>query len=118
MFGALPLILPLSLPLLVFLKLPLGTFWDVAAISILVGMIFTRIGCLLNGCCGGRRVGGRRLPTQPLEAAFAAVLLAGAIAAWGGCRFRARCSCASPPATAADDWCCSPFASPGRARET
>src|SRR5262249_24163980 len=59
-----------------------------------VGMFFTRIGCLLNGGCSGKPVTGwlglklpnqrgvwqRRIPTQALESAWAAVLLVGAIA--------------------------------------
>jgi phosphatidylglycerol---prolipoprotein diacylglyceryl transferase len=94
-YGGLLVILPLSLPLLAALRLPIGAFWDVAAFTILVGMIFTRVGCLLNGCCAGRPVRRwgvylpnhlgvwkRRVPTQCLEAAWAAVLLVGAVAAW------------------------------------
>ena len=96
MYGGLAIILPLSVPLLAALQLPFGAFWDVAAFTILVGMIFTRIGCLLNGCCSGRPstirgsmylpnhlgVWERRIPTQCLEAAWAAVLLVSAIGVW------------------------------------
>ncbi len=94
MLGGLPLALVLSLPLLSVLQLGLGAFWDVAIFTILTGIIFTRAGCLLNGCCAGRptkswlglnlpnRRGAweRRLPTQCLEAAWALILLASAFA--------------------------------------
>lgn len=94
MYGGLPLVLLASVPLLQALHLPQGAFWDVGVFSILTGMIFARIGCLLNGCCSGRAStvwfslylpdhdGKReeRIPTQCLEAAWAAVLLVSAIA--------------------------------------
>jgi phosphatidylglycerol:prolipoprotein diacylglycerol transferase len=94
MYGGLPLALLVSMPLLYLLRLPLGAFWDVGIISILTGMIFARIGCLLNGCCSGRassvwfslnlpnHLGGweRRIPSQCLESLWAAVLLVSAIA--------------------------------------
>jgi prolipoprotein diacylglyceryltransferase len=94
MYGGLPVMLLLSVPLLAALHLGFGAFWDVAAFTILVGMIFTRVGCLLNGCCAGRPsrarlswylpnrrgVWDRRVPTQFLEAAWAAMLLVFAIA--------------------------------------
>jgi len=99
-YGGLLVTLPLSVPLLAVLRLPIGSFWDVAAFTILVGMIFTRIGCLLNGCCAGRPVRRwglylpnhlgvweRRVPTQCLEAAWASVLLAGAVATWNSLPF-------------------------------
>jgi phosphatidylglycerol:prolipoprotein diacylglycerol transferase len=95
-YGGLAAALPLSLPLLAALNLPLGAFWDVGMLTILVGMIFARIGCLMNGCCAGRpsqtwvsvylpnHLGEweRRIPTQCLEAAWAAVLLVSAITIW------------------------------------
>lgn len=94
-YGGLLVVLPLSIPLLIALRLPIAAFWDVATFTILVGMICTRVGCLLNGCCAGRPVKRwgvclpnhrgvweRRVPTQCLEAAWAAVLLGGAAAAW------------------------------------
>jgi len=95
MYGGLPLALLASVPLLRALGLGLGDFWDTAIFAILVGMFFTRIGCLLNGCCSGRPSNGwfsfnlpnergaweKRVPTQALEALWAAVLLVSAVLA-------------------------------------
>ncbi len=93
-YGALALILPLSVPVTTLLGIPLGEFWDAATFTILVGAVFTRIGCSLNGCCAGRPtrwgfrlpnhagVWERRAPTQLLEALLALLLLAGAVLAW------------------------------------
>lgn len=96
MYGGLPLALLVSVPLLAALRLPFGAFWDVAGITILTGMIFARVGCLLNGCCAGRvssswitaylpnhaGVWERRIPTQSLEAAWALLLLVSSVAIW------------------------------------
>jgi phosphatidylglycerol:prolipoprotein diacylglycerol transferase len=92
--GGLVLAVAVSPALLAALGLPFGTFWDAATFTMLVGMIFTRVGCLLNGCCVGRPSEGRlalhlpdhrgrwerRHPVQLLELAAAVVLLAGAAA--------------------------------------
>lgn len=92
-YGGLALVLPFSLPMLAALRLSFGAFWDVAVFTVLVLMIFGRIGCLMNGCCAGRPssswismylpnrsgVWDRRIPTQILEAGLAAVLLAFAV---------------------------------------
>ena len=89
MYGAIPAMLLCSVPLLRALHLGFGAFWDVSTFTILIGMIFTRVGCLLNGCCGGRTTRGwlgirlpdtrgvwqRRIPTQALEVVCACVLL-------------------------------------------
>jgi prolipoprotein diacylglyceryltransferase len=101
-YGGLIVAVPASVPILAMLELPPGTFWDIATFTILVGMVVTRIGCLLNGCCAGRigtkwycvhlpnHLGKweRRVPTQLLEAAWAAVLLVLAIALWPSMPFR------------------------------
>ena len=95
-YGGLPIVLPLSVPLLWALRLPFGAFWDMALFTILVTMIFGRIGCLLNGCCVGRPsrswmsvylpnpsgVWEKRMPTQLLEAGWAAVLLVFSMYIW------------------------------------
>jgi prolipoprotein diacylglyceryltransferase len=92
--GGLVLALALSPAVLAWLGLPFATFWDAATFTMLVGMIFTRVGCLLNGCCSGRPTDGRlalrlpdhtgrverRRPVQLLELAAAVALLAGAAA--------------------------------------
>ena len=92
MYGGLILAVSLSFPLLRALDLSFGAFWDAATFTMLLGMAFTRIGCLLNGCCGGRPttawlalelpddrgIWQRRYPTQLMEAAFALLLFAAA----------------------------------------
>jgi phosphatidylglycerol---prolipoprotein diacylglyceryl transferase len=96
MYGGLLLAVPLSVPVLAALDLPFGAFWDVASFTMLTGMIVTRVGCFLNGCCSGRLTQGRwgmnlpnhhgvwrrRIPTQMLEAAWGAVVLVGAFVVW------------------------------------
>jgi phosphatidylglycerol:prolipoprotein diacylglycerol transferase len=88
MYGGLVAV-PLSVPLLAALGVPFWAFWDVATFTMLVGMVFARAGCLLNGCCAGRATDGwfgieladhrglraRRVPTQLLEGALGALLL-------------------------------------------
>jgi phosphatidylglycerol:prolipoprotein diacylglycerol transferase len=92
--GGLVLALALSPAVLAALRLPFGAFWDAATFTMLVGMVFTRVGCLLNGCCSGRPSDGRlslhlpdhegrwarRHPVQLLELAATLALLAGALA--------------------------------------
>lgn len=83
-----------SVPVLAIAGLPFWSFWDAASVMMLVGLIITRLGCLMNGCCSGRATDGplgialpdhrgewrRRYPTPLLEAAFAAIVLAAALA--------------------------------------
>ena len=94
LFGGLVVAVVVSVPVLRLAGLPFWTFWDAASVTMLVGLVFTRFGCLMNGCCTGRpthswlgvelpNVFGhreRRYPTQVLEAALAAVLLIAALA--------------------------------------
>jgi phosphatidylglycerol:prolipoprotein diacylglycerol transferase len=95
-YGGVPVVLSLSVPVLWMLGLPFGAFWDVALFTFLVTVIFGRLGCLLNGCCSGRpsccwisvslpNASGTwetRLPTQLLEAGWAAILLILAASIW------------------------------------
>jgi phosphatidylglycerol:prolipoprotein diacylglycerol transferase len=92
-FGGILLALPLSIPLVRMLHLSWGRFWDVAVFTAVVGVIFGRFGCLLHGCCAGRKstspfalylpnargVRAWRLPTQLLEAGWATVMVITAV---------------------------------------
>jgi len=63
----------------------------------LVGLVVTRVGCFLNGCCAGRPTTGwlalelpdhrgvraRRIPNQLLDGGWGLVVLAGAVWLWG-----------------------------------
>jgi len=94
LYGGLIVSFGVSLPLLRALAIPLGAFWDGASIAILIGMVFTRAGCLWHGCCAGRPaesllalylpnahgVWRRRIPTRLLEAGLALLVLLGTAA--------------------------------------
>lgn len=94
MYGGLIVAVPLSIPVLGAMGVPFGAFWDTASHTMLVGLIVTRVGCFLNGCCAGRPterwfgvhladhrgVWCRRIPAQVLDAAWAILVLAGAVA--------------------------------------
>jgi phosphatidylglycerol:prolipoprotein diacylglycerol transferase len=96
MYGGLLLAVPLSFPLLAALDIPFWTYWDLASFTMLVGMIVTRAGCFLNGCCAGRPTSAwwgmhlpdyrgiwqRRVPSQILEAVWGTVVLVGALLLW------------------------------------
>ena len=87
--GGLLLAVGVSPLLLAAAQLPFRRFWDAGAVTMLVGLVFTRAGCSINGCCGGRltesRLGvslpdhtgvwRRRFPTQLLEAAWGSAIL-------------------------------------------
>jgi phosphatidylglycerol---prolipoprotein diacylglyceryl transferase len=96
MYGGLLVAIPASFPLLAAFDLPFGSFWDVASFTMLVGMVVTRVGCFLNGCCCGRPTLGRwglnlpnhegvwrrRIPMQMWEAAWGIVVLVGGVMVW------------------------------------
>ena len=93
LYGGLILSFLTSLPLLAALGVDVWAFWDAGAVAMLIGMVFTKIGCLLNGCCAGRPakslfalyladehgVRGSRLPSQLFEAGLAGLVLWGSI---------------------------------------
>jgi phosphatidylglycerol:prolipoprotein diacylglycerol transferase len=106
LYGGLILALLCSVVVIPLLRLPLGAFWDAATITLLVGMAFTKVGCLLEGCCAGRRsespvamnlpnaqgVWCPRIPAQLMECGLAVVLLAIALSwspPFGGALFLA-----------------------------
>jgi phosphatidylglycerol---prolipoprotein diacylglyceryl transferase len=94
LFGGLVTAVVVSVPFLRLCGLRFWVFWDAASVTMLVGLILTRFGCLMNGCCAGRPTLGplgmwlpnwagewqRRYPTQLLEIAWSATLLTGALA--------------------------------------
>jgi phosphatidylglycerol:prolipoprotein diacylglycerol transferase len=118
MYGGFILAVPLSIPLLRLLGLPFAGFWDAAALTILLGMAFTRIGCFLNGCCGGRSseawfalslpdhhgIWRRRIPTQLMEMAFALLLFGVALALRGAAPFPGAIFCLVLAGYAAGRW--------------
>jgi len=91
MYGGLPIMLLLSMPVLAALDLSFGAFWDIAVLTIMTGLALTKVGCLLNGCCAGRLSKSRaavalanvrgeceqRLPVQVFESLWAVVMVAG-----------------------------------------
>jgi phosphatidylglycerol:prolipoprotein diacylglycerol transferase len=93
LYGGLLLAVACSALVLPMLGVGFGGFWDAATFTMLVGMVFVRLGCLLTGCCAGRPCWSRlalrlpddrgrwqrRYPTQLLEAALAIALLAAAV---------------------------------------
>ena len=96
LFGAL-----LFLPLVSFLlpralRVPPSVFWDYVAPGIVVGGIVIRLGCVFNGCCGGREtrawysvrlhdtqgVRKARIPVQLMEIGWWILAGAGLAALW------------------------------------
>jgi phosphatidylglycerol:prolipoprotein diacylglycerol transferase len=83
LFGTLFTIVPASLAAAYWLEVPAAFLWDHMAIGVLAGGFWMRLGCVFNGCCGGRptaaKIGMRlhnvrgvhksRIPVQFLEMA-------------------------------------------------
>ncbi len=79
-FGGL-VIVPFSVLLARWLRVPLAVYWDHMIFGIVAGAVWIRFGCVCNGCCGGRPTGAwygvrqhdtrgtrrRRVPVQWLE---------------------------------------------------
>lgn len=96
MYGGLVTAVPLSPLVTGIFGVPAGTFWDTATFTMVIGMIVTRAGCLLNGCCAGRPshrwfavnlpddrgVWTRRVPNQLFEAAWGLIVLVAATQVW------------------------------------
>lgn len=90
LYGGLLLSVAAAVPVLAVLDLPYWRFWDASIVTMLVGLVPTRVGCAMNGCCAGRPTGGRfgvwmpdvrgrwarRYPSPLLEAGLALVVLA------------------------------------------
>jgi phosphatidylglycerol:prolipoprotein diacylglycerol transferase len=93
LYGGLVLSVAVSVPVLALAGLPFRMFWDAAILTMLTGVVLTRFGCLMHGCCAGRRTSGalglwlpnhrgewaRRVPTQLLEAGWALLVLVTAL---------------------------------------
>jgi prolipoprotein diacylglyceryltransferase len=52
-YGGLALATILVLGYLLFKRVPVRRYIDIVAVSLMVGLAFGRMGCLLNGCCWG-----------------------------------------------------------------
>ena len=75
LYGGLVSAFLFSFPVLSLLDLPVWAFWDAVTVCLLVGMIFTKVGCLWNCCCSGKI----RFPLQLVEAVMAALILVAGI---------------------------------------
>lgn len=89
LYGGLFGMLAGSVPVLWALGLPFARFMDALVLGLLGGLVVAKGACFLNGCCFGRPTAHwcsahlpdqrgdwrRRFPSQPLEMAWAAVVL-------------------------------------------
>ncbi|MBI3750704.1 MAG: prolipoprotein diacylglyceryl transferase [Chloroflexi bacterium] len=90
--GFLVVTFPVVAVTLIATGMPVGTVLDATAPGLFLAVAIGRVGCFLTGCCAGRltqsrfgiwssdrRIGGRRIPAQLVEAVAGLVL---AIATW------------------------------------
>lgn len=83
-FGSLMTFAPTALLVAWMLEMPPARLWDYMSAGILTGGFWIRLGCVFNGCCGGRETSGklgvrlhdvrgvckRRIPVQFFEMAW------------------------------------------------
>jgi phosphatidylglycerol:prolipoprotein diacylglycerol transferase len=95
-FGALAAVVPASFVAAAWLDIPAIVLWDHMGVGVLAGGFWIRLGCVFNGCCGGRAssaplsvslhdtrgVRMPRLPVQFLEMAWWLVGLVAFLMLW------------------------------------
>jgi prolipoprotein diacylglyceryltransferase len=97
-FGSLLTFVPASFAAANWLEIPAPVLWDHMAIGVLAGGFWVRLGCVFNGCCGGRETKARlgvclhdtrgvskqRIPVQFLEMAWWLIGLVAFLMLWPG----------------------------------
>lgn len=90
------LAVPLAFVVAAALRIPAAVFWDHLSVGIVAGGFWVRLGCVFNGCCGGRAttrwygvslrdvhgVRKRRIPVQFLEMIWWLIGAAGLVWLW------------------------------------
>ena len=90
------LAVPLAFAVARALRIPAAAFWDHLSVGIVAGGFWIRLGCVFNGCCGGRATTGwygvslrdvhgvrkRRIPVQFLEMTWWRIGAAGLVWLW------------------------------------
>ncbi len=74
-YGGLAFAVPSCLLLIRFMKLPLGAVSDAVGLALPLSLAVARVGCFLNGCCGGKPSGlpwavtfpGSSTPVHPTQ---------------------------------------------------